>query len=84
MSAFAAEHVRQRVEIVTNAAVAALEGMVQRVVCADGRVFAADLAVIGIGAAPNDELARDAGLWTMASWWTPAAPAIRRSTPPAT
>ena len=28
----------------------------------DGRVFAADLAVIGIGAAPNDELARDAGL----------------------
>ena len=48
----------------TNAAVAALEGdgRVQRVVCADGRVFAADLAVIGIGAAPNDELARDAGL----------------------
>jgi 3-phenylpropionate/trans-cinnamate dioxygenase ferredoxin reductase subunit len=35
---------------------------VQQVVCADGRAFAADLAVIGIGAAPNDELARDAGL----------------------
>ncbi len=61
---FAAEHARHGVEIVTNAAVAALEGdgRVQRVVCADGRAFAADLAVIGIGAAPNDELARDAGL----------------------
>ena len=61
---FAAEHARHGVEIVTNAAVAALEGdgRVQRVVCADGRAFAADLAVIGIGAVPNDELARDAGL----------------------
>jgi 3-phenylpropionate/trans-cinnamate dioxygenase ferredoxin reductase subunit len=61
---FAAEHARHGVEIVTNAAVVALEGdgRVQRVACADGRVFAADLAVIGIGAAPNDEIARDAGL----------------------
>jgi 3-phenylpropionate/trans-cinnamate dioxygenase ferredoxin reductase subunit len=61
---FAAEHARHGVEIVTDAAVAALEGdgRVERVVCADGRAFAADLAVIGIGAAPNDELARDAGL----------------------
>ena len=61
---FAAEHARHGVEIETNAAVAALQGdgCVQRVVCADGRAFAADLAVIGIGAAPNDELARDAGL----------------------
>ena len=61
---FAAEHARHGVEIETNAAVAALQGdgRVQRVVCADGRAFAADLAVIGIGAAPNDELARDAGL----------------------
>jgi 3-phenylpropionate/trans-cinnamate dioxygenase ferredoxin reductase subunit len=61
---FAAEHARHGVEIVTDAAVAALEGdgLVERVGCADGRAFAADLAVIGIGAAPNDELARDAGL----------------------
>jgi 3-phenylpropionate/trans-cinnamate dioxygenase ferredoxin reductase subunit len=61
---FAAEHASHGVEIVTDAAVAALEGdrRVQRVVCADGRAFAADLAVIGIGAVPNDELARDAGL----------------------
>jgi len=49
---------------VTGAAVAALEGggRIERVVCADGRAFAADLAVIGIGAVPNDDLARDAGL----------------------
>jgi 3-phenylpropionate/trans-cinnamate dioxygenase ferredoxin reductase subunit len=61
---FAAEHARRGVEVVTNAAVAALEGAahVERVVCADGRAFAADLVVIGIGAVPNDELARDAGL----------------------
>jgi 3-phenylpropionate/trans-cinnamate dioxygenase ferredoxin reductase component len=61
---FAAEHARHGVEIVTDAAVAALEGdrCLERVVCADGRAFGADLAVIGIGAAPNDGLARDAGL----------------------
>jgi 3-phenylpropionate/trans-cinnamate dioxygenase ferredoxin reductase subunit len=49
---------------VTGAAVASLEGdgRVERVSCVDGRTFAADLVVIGIGAVPNDELARDAGL----------------------
>jgi 3-phenylpropionate/trans-cinnamate dioxygenase ferredoxin reductase component len=61
---FAAEHVRRGVEVVTDAAVASLEGesRVERVVCTDGRAFAADLVVIGIGAVPNDELAQDAGL----------------------
>jgi 3-phenylpropionate/trans-cinnamate dioxygenase ferredoxin reductase subunit len=61
---FAAEHARRGVAIVTDAAVAALEGerRVERVVCVDGRAPAADLVVIGIGAVPNDELARDAGL----------------------
>jgi 3-phenylpropionate/trans-cinnamate dioxygenase ferredoxin reductase component len=61
---FAAEHARRGVEIVTGAAVASLEAdaHVARVVCTDGRAFAADLVVIGIGAVPNDELARDAGL----------------------
>ena len=61
---FAAEHAGHGVEVVTGAAVAALEGdgRIERVVCADGRAFAADLAVIGIGAVPNDDLARDAGL----------------------
>ncbi len=61
---FAAEHARHGVAIVTGAAVASLEGAgkVERVRCADGRVFAADIAVIGVGAVPNDELARAAGL----------------------
>jgi 3-phenylpropionate/trans-cinnamate dioxygenase ferredoxin reductase subunit len=61
---FAAEHARHGVEIVTGAAVAALEGesRIERVRCADGRVFAADVVVIGVGAVPNDELARAAGL----------------------
>jgi 3-phenylpropionate/trans-cinnamate dioxygenase ferredoxin reductase subunit len=61
---FAAEHARQGVEVVTGAAVRALEGdrRVERVVAVDGRTFHADLAVIGIGAVPNGELATDAGL----------------------
>jgi 3-phenylpropionate/trans-cinnamate dioxygenase ferredoxin reductase subunit len=61
---YAAEHARHGVEIVTGAAVSALEGgrRVERVVCADGRAFVADLVVIGIGAVPNDALARAAGL----------------------
>jgi 3-phenylpropionate/trans-cinnamate dioxygenase ferredoxin reductase subunit len=61
---FAAEHARHRVDVVTGAAVMALEGQgrIERVVCADGQAFAADLAVIGIGVVPNDELAKDAGL----------------------
>jgi 3-phenylpropionate/trans-cinnamate dioxygenase ferredoxin reductase subunit len=61
---FAAEHARHGVEIVTGAAVATLEGAgkVERVRCADGRAFPADIVVIGVGALPNDELARAAGL----------------------
>ena len=61
---FAAEHARHGVEIQTGATVAALEGAgrVERVRCADGRSFPADIVVIGIGALPNDELARAAGL----------------------
>jgi 3-phenylpropionate/trans-cinnamate dioxygenase ferredoxin reductase component len=61
---FAAEHARHGVRIVTGAAVAALEGTgrVERVRCADGRVFPADIVVIGVGAVPNDDLARAAGL----------------------
>jgi 3-phenylpropionate/trans-cinnamate dioxygenase ferredoxin reductase subunit len=61
---FAAEHTRHGVTIVTGAAVAALEGTGKalRVRCADGRTFPADIVVIGVGAVPNDELARAAGL----------------------
>src|SRR5690606_8089502 len=61
---FAAEHARRRVEIVSGAAVAPLDGAgrVERVVCTGGSTFAADLAVIGIGAVRNVQLAEDAGL----------------------
>jgi 3-phenylpropionate/trans-cinnamate dioxygenase ferredoxin reductase subunit len=61
---FAAEHARHGVAIETGAKVAALEGAgaVEQVICRDGRAFAADLVVIGVGAVPNDELARAAGL----------------------
>jgi 3-phenylpropionate/trans-cinnamate dioxygenase ferredoxin reductase subunit len=61
---FAAEHARHGVRIVTGAAVAALEGEggALRVRCADGRIFAADIVVIGVGALPNDDLGRAAGL----------------------
>jgi 3-phenylpropionate/trans-cinnamate dioxygenase ferredoxin reductase subunit len=61
---FAAEHAGHGVEVVTGAAVSALEGgaRVERVVAVDGRTFAADLVVIGIGAVSNDELAQDSGL----------------------
>ncbi|MCR5878362.1 NAD(P)/FAD-dependent oxidoreductase [Phenylobacterium sp. J367] len=37
-------------------------GHVTGVTLADGRVVACDAAVVGVGAQPNDELARDAGL----------------------
>jgi 3-phenylpropionate/trans-cinnamate dioxygenase ferredoxin reductase subunit len=38
------------------------DGAISGVRLADGRVIACDAALIGIGAPPNDELARDAGL----------------------
>jgi len=39
-------------------------GRVTGVTLADGRTIACDAAVVGVGAAPNDEIARDAGLET--------------------
>jgi 3-phenylpropionate/trans-cinnamate dioxygenase ferredoxin reductase subunit len=61
---FTAEHARHGVEIVTGAAVTSLEGSgkVERVHCADGRMFPADIVVIGVGAVPNDDLGRASGL----------------------
>jgi len=61
---FAREHAQRGVTIETGALVARLEGRaaVERLTCQDGRVFAADLVVIGVGAVPNDELASEAGL----------------------
>jgi 3-phenylpropionate/trans-cinnamate dioxygenase ferredoxin reductase component len=61
---FAAEHGAHGVAIETGAQVGALDGRiaVERVRCRDGRAFATDLVVIGVGALPNDELAKEAGL----------------------
>lgn len=68
LSAEVESHVRERheragVRILTGTAVRALEGSgrVERVVTS-GAVLPADLVVYGIGAAPRDELAGDAGL----------------------
>ena len=58
-------HRGQGVVIELNAAVQALEGkdgLVTGVRLADGRVIPCDAALIGVGAVPNEELARDAGL----------------------
>jgi len=38
------------------------DGRVTGVTLADGRTIACDAAVVGVGAAPNDEIAKDAGL----------------------
>ena len=40
------------------------DGRVTGVTLADGRTIACDAAVVGVGAAPNDEIAADAGLET--------------------
>jgi 3-phenylpropionate/trans-cinnamate dioxygenase ferredoxin reductase component len=61
---FDGEHRRHGVEIRTGVGVEALEGneRVREVLLADGERVAADLVVIGVGAVPDDDLARAAGL----------------------
>ena len=61
---FAHEHRTQGVKIICNTRVVRLEGArrVERVVCADGSTYEADLLVVGVGAVPNSELAAEAGL----------------------
>jgi 3-phenylpropionate/trans-cinnamate dioxygenase ferredoxin reductase subunit len=61
---FAREHRAQGVKIVCNTRVVRLEGgtQIERVVCADGSTFAADLLVVGVGAVANMQLAGAAGL----------------------
>lgn len=61
---FAHEHRTHGVKILCNTRVARLEGAhsVERVVCADGSAYEADLAVAGVGAVPNTQLAEEAGL----------------------
>lgn len=57
-------HCAKGVTLELNAGVAALEGddRIQAVRFSDGRRIACDAALVGVGAIPNDELARDAGL----------------------
>jgi 3-phenylpropionate/trans-cinnamate dioxygenase ferredoxin reductase component len=61
---FEHEHRTQGVKIVCNTRVVRLEGngRVERVVCADGSTYEADLLVVGVGAVANMQLAGDAGL----------------------
>ena len=61
---FAYEHRTHGVNIVCNTRVVRLEGgsRVERVVCADGSSYEADLLIVGVGAVANAQLAADAGL----------------------
>ena len=62
---FKAQHEAHGVSFELGATAAAFEGTdghVTGVRLADGRVIACDAVVVGVGAAPNDELARDCGL----------------------
>jgi 3-phenylpropionate/trans-cinnamate dioxygenase ferredoxin reductase subunit len=62
---FEAYHLKHGVRIVTGANVAGFVGeggAVKGVALADGSVVACDVALVGVGAVPNVELARDAGL----------------------
>lgn len=57
-------HAEEGVTIRTGQAVTALEGAgkLERVICGDGTTLDADLAVIGVGIVPNQEIAQEAGL----------------------
>ena len=58
-------HTSKGVKIVCGAMVseiAGVDGRVQKVFLADGTAYPADMVLVGVGVAPNVELARDAGL----------------------
>ncbi|EON90851.1 ferredoxin reductase [Marinobacter lipolyticus SM19] len=59
-------HEEAGVVIHTDIAATAFEGeeRVERVVCADGTSYPADMVIVGIGVTPNSELAEAAGLET--------------------
>jgi 3-phenylpropionate/trans-cinnamate dioxygenase ferredoxin reductase subunit len=61
---FAHEHRTQGVKILCNTRVVRFEGnnRIERVVCADGSVYPADLLVVGVGVMADTQLALDAGL----------------------
>ncbi|KRB51126.1 MAG: FAD-dependent oxidoreductase [Pseudomonadota bacterium] len=58
-------HISRGVEFVLGASVSGFigeGGKVSGVRLADGRIVACDVVLLGVGATPNDEIARDAGL----------------------
>ncbi len=61
---FTRAHRERGVQVVCNTRVVALEGgtRVERVKCADGAGFEADLVIVGVGALPATELAASASL----------------------
>jgi 3-phenylpropionate/trans-cinnamate dioxygenase ferredoxin reductase component len=61
---FASVHRKAGVKIENGVAVQGFagKGRVERVLCADGREFPADIVIIGVGIVPNVELAQAAGL----------------------
>jgi 3-phenylpropionate/trans-cinnamate dioxygenase ferredoxin reductase subunit len=61
---FAQEHQAHGVRIVCDTRVVALEGRgrVERVICAGGGSYEADLLIVGVGAVATTQLASDAGL----------------------
>jgi 3-phenylpropionate/trans-cinnamate dioxygenase ferredoxin reductase subunit len=61
---FAQEHAAQGVRILCDVRITHLEGQerVERVVCANGDVRAADVVIVGVGATASTELAMNAGL----------------------
>ena len=64
---FKAYHEKQGVSFVLDATATAFEGKdghVTGVTLEDGRTIACDAVVVGVGAAPNDEIARESGLET--------------------
>ncbi|MDP3174196.1 MAG: FAD-dependent oxidoreductase [Phenylobacterium sp.] len=62
---FKAYHESRGVEFILGASVTGFTGeagKVTGVTLTDGRTIACDVALVGVGAAPNDEIARDSGL----------------------
>ena len=86
---FAHEHRTQGIKIICNTRVVRLEGAgrVERVVCADGSSYEADLLVVGVGAVPELRARRRSRVSparTASRSMSTAAPAMRPSMPPAT
>jgi 3-phenylpropionate/trans-cinnamate dioxygenase ferredoxin reductase subunit len=61
---FEREHRQQGVDLVCNTRVLRVEGgdHAERVICAAGGIYEADIIIVGIGATANMQLAMDAGL----------------------